>query len=332
MRRTAAGLAANGFSKGDVLGIYSPNVPEYAVAFHAAASLGGISTTVNPLYTTRELAQQLTDCGAKFLLTVPGPSMDKRHAPRGGTRYVASPEIFVFGEAEGATPFATLLEHGDQPPTVAIDARNDLVALPYSSGTDRLAKGVMLTHRNLVAELNAVNGRPDVVCPTDEDTLLAFLPAALSLCRQSSDVPLTFCPVAAGRPSVPTPQTRALRPRAVLDAGPSSGRKVIVPAPGAAGSSSPPGWDTRSSTSTTCLLAKWATVRGGAARVARRRRAYRSARDAAGPGVRHDRGIGRDARAGSCCLGKKSRRPQGARLLPNTECRPCVDPGDWRRT
>ena len=43
VRRVAAGLAAHGFAKGDVLGIYSPNVPEYAVAFHAAASLGGIS-------------------------------------------------------------------------------------------------------------------------------------------------------------------------------------------------------------------------------------------------------------------------------------------------
>src|SRR5579859_7038182 len=71
IRRTAAGLASRGFIKGDVLGIYSPNVPDYAIAFHAAESLGGISTTVNPLYTTRELAQQLKDCGAKFLLTEP---------------------------------------------------------------------------------------------------------------------------------------------------------------------------------------------------------------------------------------------------------------------
>ena len=173
VRRAAAGLAANGFKKGDVLGIYSPNVPEYAVAFHAAASLGGISTTVNPLYTTRELAQQLTDCGAKFLLTVP-PFMDNARAA--AERVPSIREIFVFGEAEGATPFASLLEHGDQPPVVVIDARNDLVALPYSSGTTGLAKGVMLTHHNLVAELNGVNGRPDVVCPTDQDTLLAFLP------------------------------------------------------------------------------------------------------------------------------------------------------------
>src|SRR5438445_2191878 len=85
-------------------------------------------------------------------------------------------EIFVFGEAEGATPFATLLAHGDQPPKVEIDPRKDLVALPYSSGTTGLAKGVMLTHYNLVAELCAANGRPDIVFPGEQDTLLAFLP------------------------------------------------------------------------------------------------------------------------------------------------------------
>ena len=39
--------------------IYSPNVPEYAVAFHAVSLLGGINTTINPLYTATELAQQL---------------------------------------------------------------------------------------------------------------------------------------------------------------------------------------------------------------------------------------------------------------------------------
>src|SRR5215510_1726090 len=59
VKRVAAGLAKHGLNKGDALAIYSPNVPEYAVAFHAIASLGGISTTVNPLYTVRELAQQL---------------------------------------------------------------------------------------------------------------------------------------------------------------------------------------------------------------------------------------------------------------------------------
>src|SRR5258708_530624 len=129
IRRAAAGLAAHGFVKGDVLGIYSPNVPEYAIAFHAAASLGGTITTVNPLYTVGELAQQLTDCRAKYLLTVP-PMMDNA---RGAVERVASvKEIFVFGEADGATPFASLLTYGDQPPRVALNPHPDLVALPHS--------------------------------------------------------------------------------------------------------------------------------------------------------------------------------------------------------
>src|SRR5262245_10492922 len=71
VKRAATGLARRGFGKGDVFAIYSPNVPEYAVMFHAVASLGGVNTTVNPLYTAGELANQLKDCRARFLITVP---------------------------------------------------------------------------------------------------------------------------------------------------------------------------------------------------------------------------------------------------------------------
>src|SRR5438128_6420775 len=68
IRRVAASLARRGFAKGDVFGILSPNNPEYAIAFHAVATLGGINTTVNPLYTAEEIAHQLNDAGAKFLV------------------------------------------------------------------------------------------------------------------------------------------------------------------------------------------------------------------------------------------------------------------------
>ena len=65
VRRTAAGLSRLGFRKGDVFAIYSPNLPEYAVIFLAVASLGGVNTTVNPLYTADELAKQLVDSRAR---------------------------------------------------------------------------------------------------------------------------------------------------------------------------------------------------------------------------------------------------------------------------
>jgi acyl-CoA synthetase (AMP-forming)/AMP-acid ligase II len=150
VRRVAAGLAARGFAKGDVFAIYSPNLPEYALAFYGVSAAGGINTTVSPLYTADELARQLSDSGARFLLTVP-PLLDKAldAAGRSGVE-----EVFVLGEGEGATPFASLLTAGDTPPEVDFDPANDLVALPYSSGTTGLPKGVMLTHRNLVANLS----------------------------------------------------------------------------------------------------------------------------------------------------------------------------------
>src|SRR6266481_8626205 len=76
IRRVATSLARMGFKKGDVFAIYSPNLPEYAVVLLAVASLGGVTTTVNPLYTVGELRKQLQDSHARLLITVP-PFLDK---------------------------------------------------------------------------------------------------------------------------------------------------------------------------------------------------------------------------------------------------------------
>jgi acyl-CoA synthetase (AMP-forming)/AMP-acid ligase II len=173
VRRVAAGLAKRGFKKGDVLAIYSPNLPEYSLAMLGAASLGAIVTTANPLYTADELAKQLVDSGARLLVTVP-PFLDK--AKEAAAKAGGIEDIFVFGDAAGARPFAELMQHGDQPPDVAIDPRNDIVVLPYSSGTTGLPKGVMLTHFNLVANLCQAEGMKNFECFGESDITVAVLP------------------------------------------------------------------------------------------------------------------------------------------------------------
>jgi acyl-CoA synthetase (AMP-forming)/AMP-acid ligase II len=173
--RVAASLANRGFKHGDVFGILSPNLPEYAIAFHAVATLGGTSTTINPLYTEHEIAHQLEDAGARFLVTVPGCLEKARKAASAA----GIEELFVFtapgdtADLDGATPFSSLLESDGVFPEVEINPREDLVALPYSSGTTGLPKGVMLTHHNLVANMCQMEG----LCYfTNDDTLIAVLP------------------------------------------------------------------------------------------------------------------------------------------------------------
>ena len=168
VRRAAAGLAARGFGSGDVLAVHMPNVPEYAVAVHAAMSLGGTVATANPLYTSGELAHQLRDSGARALLTVP-PFLT---AAREAAGQAGCDDVLVLGEGEGATPFAELFEHGDDPPEVAIDP-DSTAALLYSSGTTGVPKGVELSHRALIANVM----QTDTVLSLDtRDVVLAVAP------------------------------------------------------------------------------------------------------------------------------------------------------------
>ena len=170
IKLVAASLHQRGFKKGDVFGIYSPNIPEYAIIFHAVATLGGIVTTVNPLYTAEELTRQLNDCQAKYLITV-GMFLDKALEAQKSS---SVEEVFVFGDAEeGATAFATLFHSDGNVPDVEINTKEDLIALPYSSGTTGLPKGVMLTHHNLVANLCQCEG---VLEFDDNDSIIGILP------------------------------------------------------------------------------------------------------------------------------------------------------------
>src|SRR3989454_1685292 len=147
--RVAAGLAARGFAPGEVLALFAPNCPEFALAFHGTLAAGGVVTTINSLSTVQDATYQLRDARARFLVTV--PSFMDRAAPV--AQQVGIEEIFVLGSAPGATPFATLLETAASAPRAPVDPARDLAVLPYSSGTTGFPKGVVLTHRNLVANL-----------------------------------------------------------------------------------------------------------------------------------------------------------------------------------
>jgi acyl-CoA synthetase (AMP-forming)/AMP-acid ligase II len=168
IRQTAAGLAARGIKKGDVVSLWSPNVPEWPVVFFAVVRLGAIVHTSNPVSTPDELAFQLKDADAKMLFTV-GALADKAQAAIAESKKPI--ELFTIDETPGIQSLASIAIDGD-PPAVSIDPANDIVVLPYSSGTTGLPKGVMLTHRNVVAQLNQIDAIEDVVMPA----LLGVLP------------------------------------------------------------------------------------------------------------------------------------------------------------
>ena len=173
VRRAAAGLARRGFKKGDVFAIYSPNLPEYAIIFLAVASLGGINTTANPLYTADELAKQLADSRARFLMTVAalprqGEGGGAEERDRGDLR------VRIGGGRHARSPSCS--RPGTSRPRCASIPANDLVVLPYSSGTTGLPKGVMLTHRNLVANLCQCEGMQNFEGFGERDVVMAVLP------------------------------------------------------------------------------------------------------------------------------------------------------------
>lgn len=166
VNRVAASLSRLGLGKGDVCAIFSPNTPEYAIAVLAIARLGAIVTTASPLCTADDVEKQLRDSGAKILIT--SPAVREAALAAAGDRLV-----FSFAAMDGATPFDELLARPGTPPRVSIEP-GDVVALPYSSGTTGLPKGVMLTHRNLVANVLQVDASGHL--RDGEDTLICFLP------------------------------------------------------------------------------------------------------------------------------------------------------------
>ncbi|MFT7599051.1 MAG: acyl-CoA synthetase (AMP-forming)/AMP-acid ligase II [Acidimicrobiales bacterium] len=164
----AGGLAGRGFGPGSVLGLMAPNVPEYAIVFHGAAVAGGAVTTINPTYGASEVRFQLLDAAASILVTVPMFLETALEAIEG----TSVTEVVVLGpKSDGATPLGELMDDPIQ--QVEADWASHTVVLPYSSGTTGLPKGVMLTHRNLVANIEQCK---HAIFYGDDEVALAALP------------------------------------------------------------------------------------------------------------------------------------------------------------
>ncbi|MFI1765430.1 4-coumarate--CoA ligase family protein [Streptomyces sp. NPDC020800] len=169
-RRVAAALADAGVHKGDVLALHSPNTIAFPTAFYAATRAGACVTTVHPLATPEEFAKQLADSAARWIITASPLLQSARRAAEiaGGVR-----EIFVCDSAPGHRSLIDMLASAAPEPQIGFDPAEDIAALPYSSGTTGVPKGVMLTHRQIATNLAQLE--PPV--PTGPgDRILAVLP------------------------------------------------------------------------------------------------------------------------------------------------------------
>jgi long-chain acyl-CoA synthetase len=168
----ARGFISAGLVPGEVVAIFLPNSWEFAISYHAATLAGGIPTPLNPSYREREIRYQLDNSGAAFLITdgslLEGVNLSGLSSLR---------RIFnTRSRHADCEDFTTLLRPVSAKfPQPRENSQQTLAALPYSSGTTGLPKGVMLSHYNLVANVYQTLG-PNAAPFFPDDVMLCFLP------------------------------------------------------------------------------------------------------------------------------------------------------------
>ena len=168
----ARGLIAAGVKPGNVVAIFLANSWEFCAAFHATQLAGAIPTLLNPTYREREVRYQLENSGAILLITDAAnlEGICLRGLPNLRRVYTTRQP------ASGTDTFASLLKPGTAAyPKPDQSSEQTLAALPYSSGTTGLPKGVMLTHYNLVANVYQLIG-PNATSLNGNDNILCCLP------------------------------------------------------------------------------------------------------------------------------------------------------------
>jgi len=176
VRRAAQGFAALGVGKGTRVGMMLPNTPYYVIGYFGVLRAGGTVVNINPLYAERELRHLIEDSGAEVVLTLDlRPIWDVLERLRGSTTLktvVTCPmaEILPFAkgllyrafrrrqsahptQSKGHLWFSELVDNDGKMPARPIDPKRDVAVLQYTGGTTGIPKGAMLSHANLVANM-----------------------------------------------------------------------------------------------------------------------------------------------------------------------------------
>ncbi|KAL4028802.1 hypothetical protein IC575_012013 [Cucumis melo] len=176
-RRFAAGLSKIGIGQGDVIMLMLQNSPEFVFAFLGASFAGAIATTANPLYKPGEIVKQAVAARAKVIITQ-GEFVEKvwEFAVENGVKILCTDSSSA-SESAGCLRFSEVMEADENDiPAVKINS-NDVVALPFSSGTTGVPKGVMLTHKSLVTSVaQQVDGENPNVNMNSKDVIICVLP------------------------------------------------------------------------------------------------------------------------------------------------------------
>ncbi|MCW4001117.1 MAG: long-chain fatty acid--CoA ligase [Candidatus Bathyarchaeota archaeon] len=178
--RFANGLCGLGIAKGDRVALNLPNIPQFIIAYFGALKAGAAVTAISPLHRQREVAYQLSDSGAKALITLdslhPVVEEAKKKTP---LQHVIVTGITEFGAQKtpawappDTVPFQELLTASTRPLNMPVSP-SDLAALQYTGGTTGTAKGAMLTHRNLTSNAQQFAA---AIQATPDDIFLTALP------------------------------------------------------------------------------------------------------------------------------------------------------------
>ena len=192
----ATALIDIGVKKGDKVALFLPNIPQFVIAYYGVLRIGAIETAISPLYKEREVEHQLNDSEAETIIVLDAlypvleKIMDKTKVKRvivtSLKEYMPSAKAFLGSllkkipthkvERKPSTYFLQelLSKYDANPPTIGIDAKEDLAGLQYTGGTTGISKGAMLTHLNFVS--NAVTCDEWLRGTKGKETFLTVLP------------------------------------------------------------------------------------------------------------------------------------------------------------